>query len=102
MSICALIKQIYPDNATQFRNFKTKEYQYNLFETVNGLKIILLSSVLSRTEDDEIENYLNKIYQSYIELVKRNYLYKHGSAIRNEKFDQAILAIVHRRNIWFM
>jgi len=46
-SINALIKQIYPSEKTMFRNFKTKEYQFNQYDTVNGLKIIAITSIRS-------------------------------------------------------
>lgn len=67
------MKQIHPDRTTQFKNFKTREYQFNLFETLNGVKIILITSV--RAEDDGIDSQIEKIYQAYIDYVKRNYLY---------------------------
>jgi hypothetical protein len=76
LSIGALVKQIHPDRTTQFKNFRTREYQFNLYETLNGLKIILITSV--RTDDDGVDGQMVKIYQAYIDYVKRNYLYQHG------------------------
>lgn len=76
LSIGALVKQIHPDRATQFKNFKTREYQFNLYECLNNLKIILITSV--RTDDDGVDVQMEKIYRAYIDFVKRNYLYQHA------------------------
>lgn len=92
VSIGALIKQIHPDRTTQFKNFRTREYQFNLLECVNGLKLIVISSV--RPDDDGIEHSIEKVYKAYIELVKRNYLYQHGEIIRMPVFDQAVSDIL--------
>lgn len=92
LSIGALIKQIHPDRTTQFKNFRTREYQYNLFETLNGLKIIMITSV--RSDDDGVDLLMERVYRAYIDLVKRNYLYQHGDIIRIAAFDDGVLEIL--------
>lgn len=92
LSIGALVKQIHPDRATQFKNFKTREYQFNLYECLNNLKIILITSV--RTDDDGVDVQMEKIYRAYIDFVKRNYLYQHAQIIRIPRFEEAISEIL--------
>lgn len=96
LSIGALVHQIHPDNATQFRNFRTKEYQFNLLELPNGLKFILITSV--RPDEDDIDSQMGRIHKAYLDLVKRNYFYQHGSTISNPKFDQAVTEILFSRS----
>ena len=91
-SLGAFIKQIHPQQSTEFKHFRTKEYQFNLLETINGVKFILVSSV--RPDEEHLDKTMKKIYEAYIELVKRNYLYKHGDIINNPKFDAAIREIL--------
>lgn len=84
LSIAALIKQIHPDRSTQFKNFRTREYQYNLYETLNGLKIILITSV--RTDEDGVDYQMERVYRAYLDFVKRNYLYEHGGVVAGAGF----------------
>lgn len=55
-----------------FRNFKTKEYQFNQYDTPNDLKIIAITSIRS---DDKVETLLKDVYEAYINYVKKNYLF---------------------------
>ena len=64
ISLSALIKQIHPDRKTQFKNFRTREYQFNLLDTLNGLKFILITSV--RPEEDNLDIVMKKIYEGYV------------------------------------
>jgi len=66
---------IHPNIKTQAKNFKTKEYQLSMLETPNNLKFILVTTV---RDDKGPENALNTLYEQYINLVKKNYLYKVG------------------------
>lgn len=96
MSITALVKQIHPDQKTQFKNFRTREYQFNLYESINGLKIILITSV--RTNDDDVGFQIERIYKAYIDYVKRNYMYQHGDIIKLPLFDEAVAEILFAKN----
>ena len=64
LSIAALIKQIHPDITTQFRNFRTREYQFNLLELPNGLKFILVTSV--RPDDEDLDSVIHRIHHAYV------------------------------------
>ena len=46
-----------------------------MLETPNGIKLLLVTSVRA---DSAPDNALNNLYDLYINLVKRNYLYKSG------------------------
>lgn len=54
-----------------------------MFETPNGVKLVLVTSV---RHDSAPENALNTLFEHYINLVKKNYLYKPGEPIRVAKF----------------
>ena len=55
-----------------------------MMETPNGLKLILVTSVRN---DNNPELVLNNIYENYINLVKKNYLYKVGEPIKVSRFE---------------
>lgn len=78
------IRILHPNIKTQAKNFKTKEYQLSLLETANGLKLVLVTSVQF---DSAPEEALNRLYDSYINLVKRNYLYRPGELVRVVRFE---------------
>jgi hypothetical protein len=56
-----------------FKCFKTNQYKYNMFETVNELRFIILSSI----KDDSIDftNVFQQLFGFYIDYVKKNFLY---------------------------
>lgn len=85
------IRILHPNIKTQAKNFKTKEYQLSLLETANGLKFVLVTSVLF---DNAPEEALNRLYENYLNLVKRNYLYRPGELVRVVKFEEEVRRIL--------
>ena len=41
---------------------------------------------------------MEHIHKAYVDLVKRNYLYKQGGIIEMPKFDQAVTSILFTKN----
>lgn len=85
------IRILHPNIKTQAKNFKTKEYQLSLLETANGLKFVLVTSVLF---DNAPEEALNRLYENYLNLVKRNYLYRPGELVRVVRFEEEVRRIL--------
>ena len=46
------IRILHPNIKTQAKNFKTKEYQLSMLETLNGIKLLLVTSV--RPDNTEV------------------------------------------------
>ena len=90
-STLAFIKKIHPDKKTQMKSFRTKEYQYNLLDTINGVRFILLTSLLP---EKQVDVAMKNLYDAYINYVKRNYMYKHGNIIRISKFNVEVHKIL--------
>lgn len=89
MSHC--VKRLHPNKKTQPKNFKTREYQFSLLETPNGVKFVLLTSVRS---DGLPDMALSNLFEGYINLVKKNYMYKAGELVRVGKFDEEVRRIL--------
>ena len=53
------IRILHPNVKTQAKNFKTKEYELSLVETLNGIKFVLVTSVRN---DNNPDLTLNNIY----------------------------------------
>lgn len=87
------VRILHPNLKTQPKNFKTKEYQLSLFETVNGVKFVLVTSVRN---DSAAEIALNNLYENYINHVKKNYLYRVGELIKINKFDEEVRKILQQ------
>ena len=85
------IRILHPDIKTYARNFKTKEYQLSMLQTPNGIKLVLVTSVRSDSAPDSA---LNSLYEHYISLVKKNYLYKVGEPIKVARFEEEVRKIL--------
>lgn len=85
------MRTLHPNIKTQTKNFKTKEYQLSLIETANGAKLILVTSVQF---DNSGEETLGRLYECYLNLVKKNYLYKTGEIVRVGRFDEEVRKIL--------
>lgn len=62
-----------------------------MFETPNGVKLVLVTSV---RPDAGPETALNTLFEHYINLVKKNYLYKPGQPIRVAKFEEEVRKVL--------
>jgi hypothetical protein len=87
------IRILHPSIKTQAKNFKTKEYQLSLLETANNVKFVLVTSVQTQN-DNASEEALTRLYDNYINLVKRNYLYRPGELVRVARFEEEVRKIL--------
>lgn len=62
-----------------------------MLELANGVKFILVTSVMNDNSPDEA---LNRLYENYLNNVKRNYLYRPGDLIKVIKFDEEVRKIL--------
>lgn len=85
------IRILHPNVKTQAKNFKTKEYQLSLYETPNQVKLVLVTSVRN---DNGPEQALASLYDAYINLAKRNYLYKCGEPLKVSRFEEEVRKIL--------
>ncbi len=74
-----------------FRNFKTREYQFNQYDTVNGLKVIAITSIRA---DEKAEAVLKEVYEAYLNFVKKNYLFTVGEIIDVRAFKEKVGDVV--------
>lgn len=62
-----------------------------MLELANGVKFILVTSVMNDNNPDDA---LGKLYENYLNNVKRNYLYRPGQLIKVVKFDEEVRKIL--------
>ena len=78
-----VVEKLTPTPILTFRNFVTNKFKYNIYELPTGLKFILIS-VADSIDYTEI---LQRIYhEAYVEIIKRNVLYKVDTVIDNQLF----------------
>jgi len=71
-------------DTTTFRYFRTNLYKFNMFETANGLRFVLFSSL--RDDSVDFQVVFGQLFQHYIDYVKRNFLYEQDDYIEVPKF----------------
>lgn len=69
-----------------FKSFKTNQYKFNMFETGNDLRFIIFSNL---KEDIDYTSTFQKLWDCYIESVKKNYLYEQDEIINIPKFKES-------------
>uniref|UniRef100_A0A7S4P1M2 Trafficking protein particle complex subunit n=1 Tax=Paramoeba aestuarina TaxID=180227 RepID=A0A7S4P1M2_9EUKA len=91
-SLKSFVSKSSPQTGDTFKYYKTSTYKLHFFESLTGIKFILLTEPGA----GDLSATLKEIYNNYVRFCTKNPLYKIGDPIKCDLFSQSLQAQIQK------